>query len=126
MTAPLAAPMPAPVIARSPGALPQAERRRPIATTETARRKFISFPPEQQNFADSKSRQTGAQTIAADLLSPIYVFFGAAADSSGPDTKRRRGCYYRGQRRCGMRGILLWLVGIPIPVIILLYVFHVI
>jgi hypothetical protein len=24
------------------------------------------------------------------------------------------------------RGILLWLVGIPIPVIILLYVFHVI
>jgi len=25
-----------------------------------------------------------------------------------------------------MRGILLWLVGIPIPIIILLYVFHVI
>jgi len=25
-----------------------------------------------------------------------------------------------------MRGILLWLVGIPIPVIILLYLFHVI
>jgi hypothetical protein len=25
-----------------------------------------------------------------------------------------------------MRGVLLWLVGIPIPVIILLYVFHVI
>jgi len=25
-----------------------------------------------------------------------------------------------------MRGILLWLLGIPIPVIILLYVFHVI
>jgi len=25
-----------------------------------------------------------------------------------------------------MRGALLWLVGIPIPVIILLYVFHVI
>ncbi|MFO1074596.1 MAG: hypothetical protein U1E17_18290 [Geminicoccaceae bacterium] len=27
---------------------------------------------------------------------------------------------------CVMRGVLLWLVGIPIPVIILLYVFHVI
>jgi len=25
-----------------------------------------------------------------------------------------------------MRGVFLWLVGIPIPVIILLYVFHVI
>jgi len=25
-----------------------------------------------------------------------------------------------------MRGILLWLLGIPIPVIILLYVFHVV
>jgi len=25
-----------------------------------------------------------------------------------------------------MRGVLLWLIGIPIPVIILLYVFHVI
>jgi len=25
-----------------------------------------------------------------------------------------------------MRGLLLWLVGIPIPVIILLYLFHVI
>jgi len=25
-----------------------------------------------------------------------------------------------------MRGLLLWLIGIPIPVIILLYVFHVI
>jgi hypothetical protein len=34
--------------------------------------------------------------------------------------------------RCGqgkgvrMRGVLLWVLGIPIPVIILLYVFHVI
>jgi hypothetical protein len=25
-----------------------------------------------------------------------------------------------------MRGVLLWLVGIPIPIIILLYLFHVI
>jgi len=25
-----------------------------------------------------------------------------------------------------MRGVLLWLLGIPIPIIILLYVFHVI
>jgi hypothetical protein len=25
-----------------------------------------------------------------------------------------------------MRGVLLWLVGIPIPILILLYVFHVI
>jgi hypothetical protein len=25
-----------------------------------------------------------------------------------------------------MRGILLWLVGIPIPIIILLYLFHVV
>jgi len=24
-----------------------------------------------------------------------------------------------------MRGILLWLIGIPIPIIILLYIFHV-
>jgi hypothetical protein len=29
-------------------------------------------------------------------------------------------------RHCAMRGILLWLLGIPIPVIILLYLFHVI
>jgi hypothetical protein len=28
--------------------------------------------------------------------------------------------------RCAMRGILLWAVGIPIPIIILLYLFHVI
>jgi hypothetical protein len=26
----------------------------------------------------------------------------------------------------GMRGILLWLIGIPIPIIVLLYLFHVI
>jgi hypothetical protein len=25
-----------------------------------------------------------------------------------------------------MRGVLLWLIGIPIPIIILLYVFHVV
>lgn len=29
-------------------------------------------------------------------------------------------------RRDIMRGILLWLIGIPIPIIILLYLFHVI
>jgi hypothetical protein len=29
-------------------------------------------------------------------------------------------------RRTPMRGILLWLLGIPIPIIILLYLFHVI
>jgi hypothetical protein len=27
--------------------------------------------------------------------------------------------------RCIMRGILLWALGIPIPIIILLYLFHV-
>jgi hypothetical protein len=27
---------------------------------------------------------------------------------------------------CQMRGALLWLLGIPIPIIILLYLFHVI
>jgi hypothetical protein len=30
------------------------------------------------------------------------------------------------QEEEAMRGVLLWLLGIPIPVIILLYVFHVI
>jgi hypothetical protein len=30
------------------------------------------------------------------------------------------------QEEEAMRGLLLWLLGIPIPVIILLYVFHVI
>jgi hypothetical protein len=30
------------------------------------------------------------------------------------------------RRGSAMRGILLWLVGLPIPVIILLYLFHVI
>jgi hypothetical protein len=25
-----------------------------------------------------------------------------------------------------MRGVLLWLVGVPIPIIILLYIFHVV
>ncbi|MBX6742621.1 MAG: hypothetical protein IRY87_11330 [Acetobacteraceae bacterium] len=30
------------------------------------------------------------------------------------------------QREVTMRGILLWLLGIPIPIIILLYLFHVI
>jgi hypothetical protein len=30
-----------------------------------------------------------------------------------------------GEWRWRMRGVLLWAIGIPIPVIILLYVFHV-
>jgi len=30
------------------------------------------------------------------------------------------------QRKATMRGILLWLLGIPIPIIILLYLFNVI
>jgi hypothetical protein len=30
------------------------------------------------------------------------------------------------QRKVTMRGILLWLLGIPIPILILLYLFHVI
>jgi hypothetical protein len=67
-----------------------------------------------------------AQTVVGDLLSPIYVIFGASLDSSKLDIKRCRGCYYRGRKRYDMRGILLWVLGIPIPVIILLYVFHVI
>ena len=29
------------------------------------------------------------------------------------------------QRSVPMKGILLWLIGIPIPIIILLYLFHV-
>jgi hypothetical protein len=29
-------------------------------------------------------------------------------------------------RSVDMRGVLLWLIGIPIPIIILLYLFHVI
>jgi hypothetical protein len=32
----------------------------------------------------------------------------------------------KGRRFLKMRGILLWVLGIPIPVIILLYLFHVI
>jgi hypothetical protein len=32
----------------------------------------------------------------------------------------------RQRSRFNMRGILLWVLGIPIPVIILLYLFHVI
>jgi hypothetical protein len=35
-------------------------------------------------------------------------------------------CYQPRKRRWRMRGVLLWALGIPIPVIILLYVFHVI
>ena len=30
------------------------------------------------------------------------------------------------QKEEAMRGVLLWLLGIPIPIIILLYVFHVV
>jgi hypothetical protein len=30
------------------------------------------------------------------------------------------------QKEIEMRGVLLWLVGIPIPIIILLYLFHVV
>jgi hypothetical protein len=30
------------------------------------------------------------------------------------------------QQEEAMRGVLLWLLGIPIPIIILLYVFHVV
>jgi hypothetical protein len=37
--------------------------------------------------------------------------------------RHRRHCNNRGST---MRGILLWAIGIPIPVIILLYLFHVI
>ena len=32
---------------------------------------------------------------------------------------------YNGLEALPMKGILLWLVGIPIPIIILLYLFHV-
>jgi hypothetical protein len=39
-------------------------------------------------------------------------------------------CTFKNDRklrgRPAMRGILLWLIGIPIPIIILLYLFHVI
>jgi hypothetical protein len=34
-------------------------------------------------------------------------------------------CHFITQRYPTMRGILLWVIGIPIPVIILLYLFHV-
>jgi len=54
-------------------------------------------------------------------------------ESGKPSAKRpeRSGIALRsllpeGKVRCYMRGALLWLLGIPIPVIILLYVFHVI
>jgi len=30
------------------------------------------------------------------------------------------------RRRAAVRGVLLWLLGIPIPIVILLYLFHVI
>jgi len=30
------------------------------------------------------------------------------------------------RRRTAVRGVLLWLLGIPIPIVILLYLFHVI
>jgi hypothetical protein len=46
---------------------------------------------------------------------------GADADRIG---RSRR--YPLEERRRRMRGILLWALGIPIPVIVLLYVFHVI
>ncbi|WP_194910179.1 hypothetical protein [Azospirillum sp. INR13] len=43
----------------------------------------------------------------------------APAKSTGQDIHQSEG------RRRAMRGILLWLVGIPIPIIILLYLFNV-
>jgi hypothetical protein len=44
-------------------------------------------------------------------------------------TKERRGAFTSRQhqlRRNQMRGLLLWLIGIPLPIIILLYLFDVI
>ena len=37
----------------------------------------------------------------------------------------RQGEYFE-DREANMRGALLWLLGIPLPIIILLYLFHVI
>jgi hypothetical protein len=34
-------------------------------------------------------------------------------------------CHDQRGMRCIMRGVLLWLIGIPIPIIILLYLFNV-
>lgn len=34
-------------------------------------------------------------------------------------------CKAKNQGGLGMRGILLWLIGIPLPVILLLYLFNV-
>jgi hypothetical protein len=43
---------------------------------------------------------------------PIVAFIGASVSQN--------------RRNWTMRGVLLWLIGIPIPIIILLYLFHVI
>jgi hypothetical protein len=43
-----------------------------------------------------------------------------------PDRSRRRCPPIAPSKETAMRGILLWLLGLPIPIIILLYVFHVI
>jgi hypothetical protein len=43
-----------------------------------------------------------------------------------PGAGRLRGAAFGQPRGEAMRGILLWLLGIPIPVIILLYLFNVI
>jgi hypothetical protein len=62
---------------------------------------------------------------SSDVRAPLYSF----GDSPG---ERRTGlapCPFehgsKRTRRKGMKGILLWLIGIPIPIIILLYLFGV-
>ena len=49
-----------------------------------------------------------------------------AALFGGGRAARQHADYDAGEEGQKMRGILLWAVGIPIPVIILLYLFHVI
>jgi hypothetical protein len=41
-------------------------------------------------------------------------------------SRRLRGEKHPDRRKRTMRGVLLWLIGIPIPIIILLYLFDVI
>jgi hypothetical protein len=61
--------------------------------------------------------------MAAAARRAVFLHAGTARNHAGTSTFIR---VIKCGRSVGVRGILLWLLGIPIPVIILLYLFHVI
>jgi hypothetical protein len=62
----------------------------------------------------------GCNTLFAASLCPAIAPFSAS-----PEPLDLWGVYRLTDKEIPMRGVLLWLIGIPIPIIILLFLFNV-